>query len=298
MATTSRLGLYRPIGTLRATANAGGTTTTLICANAATNLAIGDRFRLFTSDDVDKEDTIFTVTNVVVAGSTTVTFTPAASASTASTNRAYDGEIIDVTTAISNQMETLDLATICEFCTSSTRPSTGLYTGKLIYETDTKNIMRYSGSTWTIVQNQNFPRGAVGYATTSANGTTLANGVEAMIAFPVTFTAYADRKYLITAGGFSESVTSPDITGATRSRWAIGPTVTTSGTLISAKGADANDNSVTNGNTSWNHITEFTPGVTGQITVGIGLVNGNSAGAETMRATSYQYLAVEDIGAA
>lgn len=77
-----------------ATANAGGTTTTLVCANATpgtetatTNVVrIGDNFRLFTAAGVPKEETVFTVTAVAVAASTTITFTPAAAANTASTD--------------------------------------------------------------------------------------------------------------------------------------------------------------------------------------------------------------------
>lgn len=76
------------------TANAGGTTTTLVGANAtpgtevaASNVVrIGDTLRLFTAAGVVKEETVFRVTGVAVAGSTTVTFTPAAAVATASTD--------------------------------------------------------------------------------------------------------------------------------------------------------------------------------------------------------------------
>jgi hypothetical protein len=77
-----------------ATANALGSTTTLICANATpgtetatTNVVrIGDTFRLFTAAGVVKEETVFRVTGVAVAGSTTITFTPAAAVAVASTD--------------------------------------------------------------------------------------------------------------------------------------------------------------------------------------------------------------------
>src|SRR5690349_11508624 len=71
------------------TANAGGTTTTIVGANAApgTNdnnvIRRGEEFQLFTGAGAKKEETVFTVTAVAVAGSTTVTFTPAAAAVTA-----------------------------------------------------------------------------------------------------------------------------------------------------------------------------------------------------------------------
>lgn len=77
-----------------ATANGAGTTTTLVCANATpgtetatTNVVrIGDNFRLYTAAGALKQETVFTVTGVAVAGSTTITFTPAAAANTASTD--------------------------------------------------------------------------------------------------------------------------------------------------------------------------------------------------------------------
>ena len=77
-----------------ATANGAGSTTTLVCANAtpgvegaSMNVArIGESFRLFTAAGVLKEETVFTVTGIAVAGSTTITFTPAAAQATASTD--------------------------------------------------------------------------------------------------------------------------------------------------------------------------------------------------------------------
>jgi hypothetical protein len=66
------------------TANATGTTTTIVGANAApgtgTNVVrIGDEFKLFNvTTFILKQETVFRVTAVAVAGSTTVTFTPAA----------------------------------------------------------------------------------------------------------------------------------------------------------------------------------------------------------------------------
>lgn len=72
------------------TANAGGTTTTLVGANAApgTNdnnvIRRGEKFRLFNSSGALKEETVFEVTGVAVAASTTVTFAPAATGATAS----------------------------------------------------------------------------------------------------------------------------------------------------------------------------------------------------------------------
>lgn len=83
-------------GTAIFTANAAGTTTTLVGANAdpstGTNVVrIGELFKLFAAG-AEKEDTTFEVTAVAVdtpgAGSTTVTFTPAAAEATASGDEA------------------------------------------------------------------------------------------------------------------------------------------------------------------------------------------------------------------
>jgi hypothetical protein len=65
------------------TANATGTTTTIVGANAAypaaTNvMRIGDEFKLFAvTTGALKEEKVFTVTGIAVAGSTTVTYSPA-----------------------------------------------------------------------------------------------------------------------------------------------------------------------------------------------------------------------------
>lgn len=71
------------------TTNALGTTTTAIGANAApgtnTNVArIGDEFKLFSGAGVLREEKIFRITAIAVAGSTTLTFTPAAAVAVAS----------------------------------------------------------------------------------------------------------------------------------------------------------------------------------------------------------------------
>lgn len=74
------------------TANGAGTTTTIVGANAVPNtddtnvIRRGEKFRLFTAAGVLKQEAVFTVTTIAVAGSTTVTFTPAAAVATASTD--------------------------------------------------------------------------------------------------------------------------------------------------------------------------------------------------------------------
>lgn len=74
------------------TCNATGSTTTAVGANAApgtndNNVARrGESFQLFTAGGALKENTVFTVTGIAVAGSTTLTFTPAAATAPVSTD--------------------------------------------------------------------------------------------------------------------------------------------------------------------------------------------------------------------
>lgn len=80
----------RRVGKTFFTTNAAGTTTTAVGADGvvATGVNVvrlGDKFKLFSSTDVLKEETVFEVTTVASAsGTTTVTFTPAAAAASGS----------------------------------------------------------------------------------------------------------------------------------------------------------------------------------------------------------------------
>lgn len=101
------LGNFNPIDASKVgpphkfTANAIGLATTIIGTNAdASEFAVGERVRLYTSADVPKEDTVFTISTIAVdtpgAGSTTITFSPAAAAATASGD--YISKSADLTT--------------------------------------------------------------------------------------------------------------------------------------------------------------------------------------------------------
>lgn len=104
-----------------ATANGAGTTTTLVCANstpgvegASMNVArIGESFRLFTAAGVLKEETVFTITAIAVAGTTTITFTPAAAGATASTDiaRLVGSEGLDDSASLDSTLTLLDPVT-------------------------------------------------------------------------------------------------------------------------------------------------------------------------------------------
>lgn len=85
------------------TCNATGTTTTAVGANATypgatvTNVVRpGEEFKLFTSAGVLKQETVFRITNIAVAASTTLTFTPAANTAPVSGDiiRLVDGDAL------------------------------------------------------------------------------------------------------------------------------------------------------------------------------------------------------------
>src|SRR6266536_697267 len=88
-------------------ANGAGTSTTIVGANAqatATSLKIGDRVRLYVAANTLKDTLVFTITNIVVAGSTTITFTPATTGAVATASTDYisqSNDISDITTAVS-----------------------------------------------------------------------------------------------------------------------------------------------------------------------------------------------------
>lgn len=91
MSTAADPNTHLTTGPTAFTANAGGTTTTIVGANAApatnTNVVrVGDKFRLFAASGALKEEKVFEVTAIAVGASTTVTFTPAAAVATVSTD--------------------------------------------------------------------------------------------------------------------------------------------------------------------------------------------------------------------
>jgi len=94
--------------TVRAfTANGAGTSTTIVGANAqasAASLKVGDRVRLYVAANTLKDILLFTITNIAVAGSTTITFTPATTGAVATASTDYISQsldISDITTTVS-----------------------------------------------------------------------------------------------------------------------------------------------------------------------------------------------------
>ena len=67
-------------------------------------------------------------------------------------------DTVDVTSQLTNSIDYLSNGLGIYQCTSSTRPTTQNYVGRLIQETDTntKSIFRYTGSGWEFIQDQDW----------------------------------------------------------------------------------------------------------------------------------------------
>lgn len=92
-------------------------------------------------------------------------------------------------------------------CTSTTRPSTALYEGRMVYETDTKRVARWNGAAWKYVSLQ-VCQGAV--LTHNYGGGI--GPVSTSVTFPVPFTAQPavslgcnDPRFTLFYGGLSTS---------------------------------------------------------------------------------------------
>lgn len=90
-------------------------------------------------------------------------------------------------------------------CTSSTRPTTGLYEGRLIYETDTNKVMAYTGTDWA-------PRdagGTLGYAQVTAGQASITAEVD-LTSLAVTVTAGTGRMLRLSGRCMAQSSVAND----------------------------------------------------------------------------------------
>lgn len=232
---TNFMGLYLPIGTLRATATANGTTTTFLCSDAdAADVSIGMNLRLYSNKGVYKDQKDFFVVGMSSsAGTTTITFSPAASANTATGNLFFEPEKPDVVTAIYNQFNQLDGQIQCVECTSATRPvAPQRFTGMIIWETDTSLFRWWNGATWQQISSPFTAFGSIGYGGSQTN-VNLAASTE-LLHKAITVNIATDRLYLIRWNfrTFNFGTTTDYTPVQLRIRYAMGGAVTTAGTLI------------------------------------------------------------------
>lgn len=211
--TTTKLGINRPIALASAQSVALGTVSTIIVADAdAADLAVNDRCRLFTSLLVEKEQTVFTISDISApsGGNRTITFSPNAAAATASGNIIAKIERIDVTRAIATPMSTIDSKFDCVICTSGTRPGSP-FISQLIRETDTGNIRCWDGSTWRLIRptDDSRPRGRIGFASTTAASADVSGTAELATPFlTITANFLANHMYRLICDLSVDSTTS------------------------------------------------------------------------------------------
>lgn len=210
--------------------------------------------------------------------------------------RPTNSDIVDVNAALTDQLQYFDTGAVVQSCTFATRPTGAtLYTGKLIYETDTENLLKYSGSVWEIIQSRTFPRGRVAYTSTVTDSTTIGNNTQTML-LTVTFTAATNRVYAINCGGEVEGSAGTDAPNFTRVFYAAGAVVNFSSTEVSCRGADCNDNAISGANMAWWHKTSHIPSINGQVTYGIAFGRPAAVDGKSARSVGYQWIGVEDIG--
>lgn len=154
--------------------------------------------------------------------------------------------------------------------TSGTRPGSP-FQGQTIYETDTTKYMMWSGTAWVpfaVLGNGKLE----GYASsnTASNHT-----AESMVAgMSVTFNAVAGRTYAIIWSVDWAPTAGANMDVTVRLRYALGPTVTTAGTLLFSSRSQLFSNSATvvlgaHVGRSEPGAFGWTPGALGQVTVGL-----------------------------
>lgn len=321
MVSTSKLALYQPIGTVLADHDLTVSTTTQFhCTNAqGANFVIGQRVRIYAKPFTDNHRTLISVGNVTntatitnieantpSAGVTRLTYTPACSQAPDFADQIFDPETVNVTTALSNQMQTIDDKMDAILCTPGTRPSSP-FVGQITVESTVFaappfEVRRWNGSIWELIVAAGGgggpeATGRVAYVVSNAESTHSIN-TEVGPYLSATFTAQANHTYLIefsgtltddTGGGFTDSF------GPLRIRWAAGGSVTTSGTLISSNlmSTDLDTFPITQ-----TIVAFHTAGSTQEITIGVFHINqsGNANEDLFFQANSHSYLAIEDGG--
>lgn len=184
--TTAKLGLERPMGTIGATSDSAGTVTEFKTTGALdagvvegadvtvlrpSTLAIVGRS---TINEVDS-----------VSNPKVVSFNDTFAGACASGDILFLDEPVDVETWLNANLDILDQQALGAYvCTSISRPSI-VYTGQIIFETDTNFMYRYDGASWVILQNTaTVKTGYKGRAEDTGLGANIAAGAQMTTPFP------------------------------------------------------------------------------------------------------------------
>lgn len=252
MVSTSKLSLYQPIGTLLADHNLTGSTTTQFhCTNAqAAAINIGMRVRIYAKPFSTNDRTLIgTVTitnketNVPSAGVTRLTFTPACTQPPDFADQMFDPEVVNVTTALSNQMQTIDDRMDAILCTPGTRPGSP-FTGQITVESAVFGappfeVRRWSGSTWELIVaasgGSSDVGGRVAYVTSNTASSNSSSGTEVGPYLSATFTAQAGHTYLLEFSAPFTTDTASFAGAIGKFRVASGGSVSTGSTYIDSE---------------------------------------------------------------
>lgn len=315
MTASSKLGLYFPIGTfLAAHELVGSTTTQFHCSNAAAaGINIGMRVRIYAHDFITDPPLTLIATAVITnkeantpsAGITRLTFTPAASQAPDFADDMYDPEVINVTTAISNQMQTLDDKMDAILCTAGTRPSSP-FVGQITVESSVFGappfeVRRWNGSTWEQIVPPGSGGGGevggrVGYTNTDSVSSTSTTNTEVGPYLSLTFTAQQNHSYLIEfSGALDCNNVAPSPGAYLKYRVANGGSVTTSDTYIDSGIMTCEILTGLPMCQTFNAVYTHS-GATGQVTIGVFHETFTSSRSTFFAANSHSYLAIEDGG--
>lgn len=203
-------------------------------------------------------------------------------------------DIVDVRAHVQNQLVAIDGGIDAEVCSSAARPASP-YTGKVIYEFNTKQMLYWNGASWIYLAGNNGPGGRVGFS--SSNGSLSANTGNAIGPYlPITFPVVPGSTYVFHV---NVGVESPGITEAfTDLRIAPGKTVGFPDPVICTFGSDV-ENTV-NWVTYQSYVASWTAtgSQAGEYTAGLFLAKpaGTAGATVSYSANTYNLMAIEDIG--
>ena len=148
-------------------------------------------------------------------------------------NKPQGTDVVNVTTALINQYNTLDTNWEAFVCTSATRPGSP-FTGMLIYETDTGQMYRYEAG-WNFITWARRPRGFI-TSDFKTSSSTIVNNSEGPQDMRLTGNYFTGRQYVIHGFGRVDTAAAFPTSTAAQIRWRIAngvETVSSANTLVS-----------------------------------------------------------------
>lgn len=179
-----------------------------------------------------------------------------------------DDDVINVELDVNDNMDAVDTNINMRLSTSSTRPSNP-YTGQLIFEVDTGQV-RLSDSEWEWIGSNSSPKGKMAMTTSTTDSAVLTGVSAETLYISATFTAVNGRRYWVEYGAHIEALVlvSSQARAEVSVRWAAGGSVANTDTLLGVQGLDIS-RTLTANSERIAGLYELTPGVDGDVTVGL-----------------------------